>query len=96
VIWVVRDFDQGQAMPYVSVWSTRPKKHAFGTGSRVWLSERGDLHGWLGSLWIQDAAKLLGTVPDDDVQVIVMDREPARVRQAIDRINGTSFKVPKP
>lgn len=93
MIWVVRDFDQGQVMPYVSVWSQRPVLRDEGT-RRVWLSPTGDLRCWIGSLWIADAVLILGTVPDDDRQVIVMDREPARVRKKIDAANG--FRVPKP
>jgi hypothetical protein len=95
MIWIVRDFDLGQMMPYVSVWSSRPKRHDLGAG-RVWLSSRGDLRDWVGSLWIGDADRILGTLPDDDHQVIVMDRDPAVVRQKIDRANGVVFKVPKP
>lgn len=96
MIWIVRDFDAGQAMPYVSVWSDRPVKRAVGENGRVWLSSRGDLSGWLGSMWIKDAARLIGVVPDDDVQVIVADRQPRRIRLMIDRINGVLPRVPKP
>lgn len=94
MIWVVRDFDQGQMMPYVSVWSARPTRRPFGATGQVWLSTRGDLRDWVGSLWLADAVRILGTIPDDDNQVIIMDREPFKVRQKIDRAN--LFKVPKP
>lgn len=93
MIWVVRDFDLGQAMPFVSVWSERPKRWDQGNG-RVWLSPRGDLRCWIGSLWLEDAARIVGTTPDDDRQVIVMDRAPVRIRRLIDRANGV--RVPKP
>lgn len=96
MIWIVRDFDQGQLMPYVSVWSARPVRRPFGESGHVWLSSTGDLRDWVGSLWIQDAAKVFGTLPDDEHQVIVMDREPARVRLKIDRANGVLPRVPKP
>lgn len=93
MIWIVRDYDAGQAMPFVSVWSERPKRWDAGAG-RVWLSESiGDpLRGWLGSLWLQDAWHVFGSTPDDDRQVIVMERDPAWAKRKIDSL----FKVPKP
>lgn len=94
MIWVVRDFDLGSMMPFVSVWSERPRCFPRGEDGRVWLSQTGDLRSYLGSLWLQDAALLLSTVPDDEHQVIVMDRDPAKVRIKIDVCNG--LKVPKP
>lgn len=89
MIWIVRDSDEetGAPMPYVSVWSERPKRWAM-SGGHVWLSRlyaRGEpFSGWLGSLFLPDAIRILVTLPDDDRQVVVMDRDPKHVESLID------------
>jgi hypothetical protein len=95
VIWIVRDSNDetGEPMPYVSVWHMTPKRWKFGEG-HVWLSEFYDLRGWLGSLYLPDAHRILGTIPDDDRQVIVMGRNPQRIQKAIAKAN--EFRVPRP
>jgi hypothetical protein len=91
-VWITRDLaeDGSGLMPYVSLWDVRPKRWALGAGF-IWLSEGFDLVGFLGSLWLMDAYRLVGTTPDDDRQVIVAERDPDRVRAFIDdliRLNG--------
>ncbi len=95
MIWIVRDEEGGVLMPYVSLWSERPKRWAMGDG-HVWLSETlGDpLHAWLGSLLLADAWRIVGTTPDDDRQVIVADRCPRKIYDKITKAN--ELRVPRP
>ena len=94
MIWIVRDSEGGAPAGWVSVWSARPKRYDE-TARVLWLSPGGEgLDGFLGSLWLSDAWRLLGTTPDDDWQVIIADRDVEAVRARIARVN--SFKVPAP
>jgi len=96
MIWIVRDSDeQGQPKPYVTVWWKKPQRERI-LGEWHWFNGVGDqaLDGWVGSLLMEDAWRILGTTPDDHIQMVVMDRCPRAVYEAINRANG--FRVPKP
>ena len=75
VRWIVRDSGvNGELHGWVSVWTERPARYPLGDGF-VWLSPgRERLDGHEGALWLAEAAKKFGTVPDDDRQCVRVER----------------------
>lgn len=90
-VWVVRDSEDGVPAPYVSVWEERPVRFEF---EGVWWGHStGDpVRGWIGSLLLHEARALFYTLPDDDRQMVVLDRDPVDMRAAIARLEKRSCK----
>lgn len=71
-VWMGRDLDEnGTLRGWVTVWTTAPTRYAggnLGKATQWWVPD-----GYSESVWIVDALRRYGVVPDDDRQLIRFD-----------------------
>lgn len=74
VYWIVRDRNlEGELFDFVLVWYAEPTRYIVGPGVE-WRRLPDGLNEYVGSLWPVDAFRLFGTVPEDDLEMIKVER----------------------
>lgn len=70
-VFIVRDSSpEGNLFDFVSVWTLKPYRMKCVDGW-IWRNGQG-LDGYVESLWLWQAQRRFGTIPDDDIQMIVV------------------------
>lgn len=74
VYWIVRDRNlEGELFDFVLVWYAEPQRFTVGAGVE-WRRLPDGLNDYVGSLWPADAFRIFGTVPEDDIECVRVER----------------------